>query len=75
VSVQLNLYRCNVTGGLQLAIEDIDDNGAGGGYRIYGPKFMADSTLLRRHVIDDRDAVEIRRYLDRRDGGPGGGAS
>jgi hypothetical protein len=66
VSVQLNLYRCNVTGGLQLAIEDIDDNGTGHGYRIFGPKFLGDSTLLRRYVIDDRDVDEIRSYLDRR---------
>jgi hypothetical protein len=60
----MNVYTCNVTGAVQLSIELLDEKGSGHGYRICGPKFMADSTLLRTYTLTERDADEIRKYLD-----------
>lgn len=51
--------------GLQLSISHVDEHDVGDGYRIFGPKFLGDSDLVVRHVIDERDAREIRAYLDR----------
>lgn len=47
------------TGGIQLCIAD--DNG---GYRLAGPKYNGSSKSLLRRKINERDAAEIRRYLD-----------
>jgi hypothetical protein len=39
-------------------------NGNGLGYRIFGPKFTGHSELVCSVTLTERDAVEIRRYLD-----------
>lgn len=48
------------TKGLQLSI-DLEDSH---GYRLAGPKYNGSSTSVFRHVVTERDAKEIRRYLD-----------
>ncbi len=56
----LSLYR-NGHGHLQLAIGGNKD----GGFRLMGPKFDGTGQLLDQHTLTERDATEIRRYLDR----------
>ncbi len=41
------------------------------GYRLMGPKYLGDSEQLRVVTLDERDASEIRQYLDHVDGGDG----
>ena len=60
--VKLEVWRDGLTGGLQVSIGD--DNG---GFRLMGPKFLGESELLSRRSLDDRDATEIRRWLDKMD--------
>lgn len=63
--VTLDVDQDRLTGGIQVSINAVDDGENGGhGYRIAGPKYLGASTSLRRHLIDERDAAEIRRYLD-----------
>ncbi|WP_240812564.1 hypothetical protein [Streptomyces sp. DASNCL29] len=52
------------TKGLQLNIAQLDENGSGTGYRLHGPKYNGSSKNLIRHVVDERDAAEIRQMLD-----------
>lgn len=52
-------------GGLQLSVNEVDERGSGGGYRIFGPKFSGTSTVLRSYVVDERDAREVIRYMQR----------
>lgn len=52
------------TGGLQLGISELDENGTGHGYRIAGPKYNGSSKVLLKTEIDARDAEEIRSFLD-----------
>lgn len=49
------------TGGIQISIEDDEI----GGYRIAGPKYNGSSINLLKRVLTQRDAEEIRDYLDR----------
>ena len=49
---------------LQLSINQTDENGTGDGYRLAGPKFNGSGEVLLTRHLDDRDAAEIRRYLD-----------
>ena len=63
--IVIELCRDGWTNGLQLSISEEDQDGVGDGYRLWGPKFNGSSELLHRHVIDERDAREIRAYLDR----------
>ncbi len=38
-----------------------------GGYRMAGPKFIyGDNVRILRHVVDEHEAAEIRRFLPRR---------
>lgn len=60
----MEVSRDGWTGGLQLSISQKDENGAGHGYRIAGPKFNGSGELLLSRKLDERDAAEIRRYLD-----------
>jgi hypothetical protein len=48
------------TRGIQLSITDQ----SGSGFRIAGPKFNGSSKALVTHQITERDANEIRQYLD-----------
>lgn len=59
-SAFFTLYKDGWTGGLQLAIED----STGSGFRIAGPKFNGSGKALQKHEISERDAKEIRSYLD-----------
>ena len=52
------------TGKLQLAISKLDDDGVGDGYRLAGPKFNGSSVDLLTCKLSERDAREIRAYLD-----------
>nr|BFD90691.1 hypothetical protein KitaXyl93_20510 [Kitasatospora sp. Xyl93] len=49
---------------LQINIAKVDKNGCGHGYRLAGPKFNGSSTGLLKTELDERDASEIRSYLD-----------
>lgn len=51
-------------GALQLQIAQLDEGGCGHGYRLAGPKYCGDSTTLLVRELDERDAAEIRAYLD-----------
>lgn len=58
IQVTRNPYR--------VSISQLDDNDAGHGYRIAGPKFdgITGEVVLSR-TLDEDDAAEIRNYLDR----------
>ena len=60
----MEVTRDGWTGRLQMSISQLDENGAGDGYRIAGPKFNGSSESLLRRELDERDAAEIRAYLD-----------
>lgn len=62
--VVISVDRDGYTNGIQLSINAVDDDGCGHGYRIFGPKYLGDSELVREYTLDKRDADEIRRYLD-----------
>lgn len=64
--VHLEVWQAG-TGGIQVSISDLDETGAGGGYRIAGPKFCAchGSVKMLDVVLTKRDADEIRRYIDK----------
>lgn len=53
--------------GFQVSISVEDE----GGYRIFGPKFIGQSRLIRSYRLSVRDMDEIRHYLDKMD--PRGG--
>ncbi|MFA6159457.1 MAG: hypothetical protein WC763_07565 [Candidatus Paceibacterota bacterium] len=57
----LSVFKDSWTKGIQLSIADE----SGSGYRIAGPKFNGSSTPIIDHQLTQRDANEIRRYLDR----------
>lgn len=52
------------TKGLQLNISQIREDGTGHGYRIAGPKFNGSQSVLLAAELTERDAGEIRAYLD-----------
>jgi hypothetical protein len=60
----LQVSRDGHTDRLQLAISKLDENGAGNGYRLAGPKFNGSGKTLLSRTLDEDDAAEIRRYLD-----------
>ena len=60
-SAFLSIYKDGWTGGIQLSIEDA----SGSGFRLAGPKFNGSGKPLLRTKLTQRDADEIRRYLDR----------
>jgi hypothetical protein len=57
--ISIEVCRDGWTKGLQLNI----DNGSDG-YRLAGPKFNGSSMTLLKTELDERDAREIREYLD-----------
>lgn len=69
--ITIELSRDGWTKGLQLSINEIAEDGGGDGYRIFGPKFNGSGELIHKHVLDERDATEIRAYLDRQFPQPG----
>lgn len=57
---------------IQIAIEKLDADGGGHGYRIAGPKFtLSGSKVLRRVKLDQHKAANIRRYLEHIEEGVG----
>lgn len=62
--IVIDVDRDGWTTGLQLNIAQVDANGGGHGYRLAGPKYNGSSTNLLRADLDERDAAEIRQYLD-----------
>jgi hypothetical protein len=60
----MEVTRDGWTDGLQMSISQLDENGAGHGYRIAGPKFNGSGEVLLKRELDERDAAEIRAYLD-----------
>lgn len=63
--ISIELSRDGWTQRLQLSIQHYAEDGSGDGYRLWGPKFNGSSTVVHKHVLDERDAAEIRAYLDR----------
>ena len=60
----LEVTRDGWTKGIQLSINQLDEEGLGHGYRLAGPKFNGSGETLLTRTLDERDAEEIRRYLD-----------
>jgi hypothetical protein len=60
----IEVSRDGWTNGLQLSINQTDENGAGHGYRLAGPKFNGSGETLLTATLDERDAEEIRHYLN-----------
>ena len=60
----MQVSRDGLTDRLQLAISKLDENDAGNGYRLAGPKFNGSGEVLLSRTLDERDAAEIRGYLD-----------
>lgn len=60
----IKLDRDGWTKGLQLSIDLEDDDGGGVGYRLAGPKFNGSSQRVFWHRLSERDAAELRQYLD-----------
>lgn len=52
--------------GWQLSLSAVDGAGYGHGYRLFGPHFAGcqHQQHVLTHVLTERDAREIRRYLD-----------
>lgn len=63
--IVMEVCRDGWTQGLQLGIAALDENGYGDGYRIAGPKYNGSQKRLLSTDLDERDAREIREYLDR----------
>ena len=63
-TLTLDVTRDGWTDGIQLSISKRDETGLGDGYRLAGPKFNGSSEPLLSKTLDERDAAEIRRYLD-----------
>lgn len=59
----LDVDRCGRA--FQVSISEVNDEGSGHGYRIVGPKYGGDSVGVLSHRLTERDANEIRNYLDR----------
>ncbi|WP_344326720.1 hypothetical protein [Streptomyces macrosporus] len=54
----------NLGGALQLQLAQLDADGNGHGYRLHGPKYLANSTTVFERDLTKRDAQEIRQMLD-----------
>ncbi|HEY3652342.1 MAG TPA: hypothetical protein VGL33_30540 [Streptosporangiaceae bacterium] len=62
--ITIDVSRDGLTNSLQLSINQLDEDDAGHGYRLAGPKFNGSGKVLLSRTLDERDAAEIRRYLD-----------
>jgi hypothetical protein len=62
--IVIDVDRDGWTKHLQMNIVQLDENGSGHGYRLAGPKYNGSSKNLLRCELDERDAREIRQYLD-----------
>lgn len=59
--VSLNFWR-DYQGLYQASVENINENGYGGGYRLAGPSFIGRSSLLYSVLLDERSARELMTY-------------
>jgi len=59
----ISVDRRGSDGSFQLSIGEEDENGAGAGYRITGPKYVGDSKTILKHYITKNDVHYIRAYL------------
>jgi hypothetical protein len=59
----LTVDRDGLTGGLQIAIQQENAEGAAIGTRLHGPKYSGTGEQLIRHVITPADRDEILRWL------------
>lgn len=64
MAVEIGVYKDGLTGGVQISIDHRNNDGGGHGYRIAGPDFSGNSLLIKKASLTERDANEIRRYLD-----------
>jgi hypothetical protein len=62
--ITIEVDRDTLTGGIQVNIGQTGENGHGHGYRLAGPKYLGASKSLLAHEVTQRDADEIRGYLD-----------
>lgn len=62
--IVIDVDRDGWTNRLQLNIAQLDETGRGNGYRLAGPKYNGSSKRLLRCEVDERDASEIRGFLD-----------
>lgn len=53
-----------LTKGYQISIDSRDEKGTGRGTRLAGPKYCGMSRTLKRALIGEREAADIRSYLD-----------
>ena len=60
----IEVHRDGLSRKLQLGIHQTGKSGAGHGYRLAGPKFSGSGETLLTATLDERDAAEIRRYLN-----------
>ncbi|KOU50534.1 hypothetical protein ADK55_18470 [Streptomyces sp. WM4235] len=63
--IVMDVDRDGWTSGLQLNIVSLDERDCGWGYRLAGPKYNGSSKNLLRVELDERDAAEIRKMLDK----------
>lgn len=54
-------------GQYQMSISSVDEDGSGSGYRLYGPKYIGDSTPVFKVKLTQIERDKIRRYLDEAD--------
>ena len=62
--IVIDVDRDGLTGGLQLNIAKVDEDGKGFGHRLAGPKYVGASENLLSREINRYDADAIREYLD-----------
>lgn len=61
----LHVFRTHAEGAIQVQLARTDENGTGTGYRLAGPKhYNSGVTELLSRDLDERDASEIRGFLD-----------
>lgn len=63
-AVFLCVDRDGWTNGIQVSIDLEAPDGSGRGYRLSGPKYNGSSSRVARVALSERDANEIRSYLD-----------
>ena len=63
--IYLDVSKDGWTGGYQISIGELDENGAGSGYRIAGPKFNGSSNVVKHVELTENDARKIMPFLEK----------
>lgn len=63
--VYISVDQRSIDGAMQISIGIQDESGHGHGYRLAGPKYDGRGKTLLRHVLSERDATEVKVYLDK----------